>query len=100
MGVDVANTSAVAGDEVVQLYVAYPGSAIVPRPRQQLRGFRRLTIAAGTTAHVTFNVSASDLNYYDATNARFAVETGKTIDLQVGASSRDIRLHGTLTVTP
>ena len=49
-----SNTSAVAGDEVVQLYVAYPGSA-VQRPLQQLRGFRRVTIAAGATAHVTLS---------------------------------------------
>ena len=100
VGVDVANTSAVAGDEVVQLYVAYPGSAIAPRPRQQLRGFRRVNVAAGATAHVTFTIAATDLSYWDATNARFSVETGKMVELQVGASSRDIRLRGMLTVAP
>jgi beta-glucosidase len=100
VGVDIANTSAVAGDEVVQLYVAYPGSTVVPRPRQQLRGFRRVNIAAGATAHVTFNVAAADLGYFDAATARFTIETGKMVELQVGASSRDIRLRGMLAVAP
>jgi beta-glucosidase len=100
VGVDVTNTSAVAGDEVVQLYVAYPGSAVAQRPRQQLRGFRRVNIAAGATAHVTFDIGAADLTYYDAAGARFAVETGKMVELQVGASSRDIRLRAMLAVTP
>ena len=52
VSVDVTNTGAVAGDEVVQLYVAHPDSA-VPRPLQRLRGFRRVHIAPGATAHVT-----------------------------------------------
>jgi beta-glucosidase len=98
VGVDVANTSSVSGDEVVQLYVAYPGSALA-RPRQQLRGFRRISVAAGATTRVTFNISAADLTYFDAGAARFANEVGKMVELQVGASSRDIRLRGMLTVT-
>ena len=99
VGVDVANTSAVAGDEVVQLYVAYPQSELT-RPRQQLRGFRRVSIAAGATAHVTFRVAAADLTYFDAARSSFTVEAGKPVELQVGASSADIRLRGTLTVAP
>jgi beta-glucosidase len=99
VGVDVTNTSAVAGDEVVQLYVAYPGSDL-QRPLQQLRGFRRVNIAAGATAHVTFDIGAADLGYWDAAQNQFAVETGKSVELQIGASSRDIRLRGRLAVTP
>jgi beta-glucosidase len=99
VGLDVKNTSAVAGDEVVQLYVAYPG-ADLQRPLQQLRGFRRVNIAAGATAHVTFDLGAADLSYWDPAQSRFAVETGKSIELQLGASSRDIRLRGRLVVTP
>jgi beta-glucosidase len=99
VGVDVTNTSAIAGDEVVQLYVAYPGSDLT-RPRQQLRGFHRVSIAAGATTHVTFSVGASDLTYFDADRGSFAVEGGKTVELQIGASSADIRLRGMLTVAP
>jgi beta-glucosidase len=99
VAVDVTNAGARAGDEVVQLYVSYPGSDLV-RPRQQLRGFRRVNIAAGQSAHVAFTIAAADLAYYDGANARFAVETGKSVSLQVGASSGDIRLRGTLDVVP
>jgi beta-glucosidase len=98
VGVDVTNTSGVAGDEVVQLYVSYPDSA-VQRPIQQLRGFRRVNIAAGATAHVTLPLSGADLAYYNERAGKFTVEAGKAVELQIGASSRDIRLHGTLPVT-
>ena len=104
VGVDVTNTSAVAGDEVVQLYVAYPNSTLSadqgPRPRQQLRGFKRVNIAAGATGHVTFTIGASDLVYYDSASAGFTVESGAPVELQIGASSADIRLRGMLGVVP
>ena len=100
VSLDVANTSAVSGDEVVQLYVAYPNSAVAQRPLKQLRGFQRITIDAGTTTHVTFTVAARDLAYYDAASAAFIVEGGVAVELQVGSSSADIRLRGTLNVVP
>jgi len=84
---------------VAQLYVAYPDSA-VQRPLQQLRGFRRVTIAPGETAHLTMQLRSADLAYWNEKAGRFTFEAGKTVSLQIGASSRDIRLRGTLDVTP
>jgi beta-glucosidase len=98
IGVDVTNTGTVAGDEVAQLYVSYPGSAL-GRPIKQLRGFQRVSLDAGNTQHVTFALSAVDLRYWDTDNARYAVETG-TVDIQIGASSADIRQHVSLAVHP
>ena len=66
------------------------------RPLQQLRGFRRVTIAAGATAHVTMSLASTDLSYWDDREARFAVEYDRPVELQLGASSRDIRLRTTL----
>jgi beta-glucosidase len=104
VSVDVTNTSAIGGDEVVQLYVAYPNSTLSadqgPRPRQQLRGFKRVSMAAGVTQRVTFTIGASDLVYYDAASAAFTVETGAPVELQIGSSSADIRLRGMLGVVP
>jgi beta-glucosidase len=97
VGVDVTNTSPVAGEEVVQLYVAYPNSTL-GRPRQQLRGFRRVAVGVGETVHVTFELGAADLTYYDAAQSCFAVEAGAPVELQVGASSADIRLRTPLGV--
>jgi beta-glucosidase len=98
VGVDVTNTSAVDGDEVVQLYVSYPDSA-VQRPLQQLRGFRRVPIAAGATVHVTIPLRAEDLAYWNENAGRFMVETGKSVEVQIGASSRDVRFRIPLAVT-
>jgi len=99
IGVDVTNTGTVAGDEVAQLYVSYPGSAVIARPLKQLRGFQRVSLDAGETQHVTFSLSAVDLRYWDADNARYAVETGM-VGLQIGASSADTRAHVDLRVDP
>jgi len=97
VGIDVRNSGTRAGDEVVQLYVAYPASTSLPRPRKQLRGFRRINLAAGAMQHVTFDLPASALTYWDATNRRFAVTPG-TVTVQVGSSSADIRASMSLTV--
>ena len=99
VAVDVTNGSTRAGEEVVQLYVAYPGSSL-GRPRQQLRGFQRVAIAAGETRHVTFALSAADLRYWDSDNHAFAVEANGMVEVQIGAASRDIRGRGVLRVTP
>jgi len=99
IGVDVTNTGTVAGDEVAQLYVSYPGSAVVARPQRQLRGFQRVSLAAGQTQHVTFSLSAVDIRYWDTDKARYAVETGM-VGIQIGAWSGDVRAHVDLPVGP
>jgi len=99
VSVDVTNTAAVAGDEVVQLYVAHPDSAVA-RPLQRLRGFRRVHIDPGATAHISMPLGPADLSYFEEGVGQFVVERGKSVELQIGASSRDIRLRAMLAVTP
>jgi beta-glucosidase len=99
VSVDVTNTGARAGDEVVQLYVAYPQSTTLPRPRQQLRGFKRVTLMPGQKQTVTFALAGGALTYWDTTAKAFAVQQG-TVQVQVGSTSKDIRLMGNLNVTP
>jgi beta-glucosidase len=89
--VDVTNTGARAGDEVVQLYVRYPGSQVA-RPRKQLLGFRRVTIPAGQTRTVTLPLAASDLAYWDVERRSWTVEPG-SVELMVGSSSADTELR-------
>ncbi len=55
VSVDVTNTGARAGDEVVQLYVRYPESK-VDRPLKQLRGFQRVALAPGETRTVALRL--------------------------------------------
>ena len=94
--VDVTNTGEVAGDEVVQLYVAYPASEL-DRPIRELRGFDRIHLAPGETRTVTFTLSPRDVAYWDIDAERWAVEDG-TARLEVGASSADIRARHDLPV--
>lgn len=93
---DVKNTSAVDGEEVPQLYVSYPGSK-VERPVRQLRGFTRTAIGAGETRRVEIELAAADLAYWDVAAHAWKVEPGR-VDIMVGSSSQDIRLHGRLLV--
>ncbi len=96
VSLDVKNTSRRAGEEVVQLYAAYPSSKVA-RPARQLIGFTRVPIAAGETRRVTIPIRAEQLAYWDAGGHQFVVEPG-TVDLLVGASSADIRLRAKIDV--
>jgi beta-glucosidase len=57
---DVKNTSDLEGDEVVQLYLSFPKSP--GAPIRALRGMTRVTIGAGETKRVHFNLDARDLS--------------------------------------
>lgn len=63
--VRVRNTGERDGDEVVQLYVRREGAG-ADEPRWTLRGFRRLTLAAGETRETEFWITTRDLAGYDA----------------------------------
>jgi beta-glucosidase len=91
VAVDVTNTGSRAGDEVVQMYVRYPESHVA-RPIRELKGFRRLRLEAGETQSVELPLSAQALAYFDETSGGFVVEPG-TVVVEIGASSRDIRLQ-------
>jgi beta-glucosidase len=93
--VDVTNTGDVAGDEVVQLYVHDPVASIV-QPVRRLRGFSRVTLAAGAKRTVSFTLTPDDVGFYD-NSADFVVEAG-TVEVYVGTSSDDDRLKDTITV--
>lgn len=82
------------GSEVVQLYVRDKVASMV-RPLQELKAFQRVTIDAGASATLTFSVPVDMLNFTRRDGKRI-VEPGE-FELQIGASSADIR--GTATVT-
>jgi beta-glucosidase len=95
--VDVKNTSCRAGDEVVQLYTRelHPG---VVRASHELRGFQRISLQPGEQKTVTFSVPATKLAFYDVTRHAFVVEPGE-YEIQIGASSADIRERAKVQVT-
>jgi len=98
VAVDVKNDGKVRGDEVVQLYVRHEGSRI-PRPRLDLRGYRRITLDPGQSRRVTFTLPGASLAWWDSTAQRWTVERDR-VRLQVGGSSDADRAHTTISVTP
>ncbi len=95
---DVRNTGAVAGDEVVQLYVTHVGSRVV-RPLKELRGFQRLTLAPNEKRTVQIPLHAESLAYWDEAADRWVVEQDQ-VKIAVGASSADTKLEKTIAVMP
>ena len=96
--VDVTNTGTRVGDEVVQLYARHVGSS-VDRPKRDLRGFQRITLAPGQRRTVSFPVNASSLAWWNPATHAWSVESD-SVALEVGASSADIRLTKIVRVKP
>lgn len=92
--VDVTNTGARPGAEVVQMYVRPIGST-VDRPKQELKGFARVVLAAGETKTVTLPLNAESFAIYDAQAHQWVSPAGK-YEIAFGASSRDIHCSQTL----
>jgi beta-glucosidase len=95
VSVDVKNTSARAGEEVVQLYVRDDYSSVTTF-EQNLRGFTRVRLAPGEKRRVKFELTPEHLALFDA-QRRWTVEPGR-FTVMVGASSVDIRQSGTFDV--
>jgi beta-glucosidase len=96
--VEVENLGAVAGDEVVQLYVGYPQSAVA-RPLRDLRAFSRVRLEPGERRTIELRVPAAELSYYDVDAAAWVLEP-VDYEVLVGPSSRDTPLRATVSVTP
>lgn len=93
---DVTNTGERAGSEIVQLYVA-PEAAVIFRPAQELRAFEKIALAPGETKRVSLSLDRRAFAYYNVNVHDWAVESG-AYEIRVGASSRDIRLCGTVQI--
>jgi beta-glucosidase len=95
--IDVQNTAAVAGDEVVQLYT-HQRAGSASRPRRELKGFARVHLAAGEKRTVTLTLHASDLGFWSPQTHQWAVEPG-VFDLWIGEDSTAAE-HVTFSVVP
>ncbi len=89
--VQITNTGARSGEEVVQLYVRDPVASVV-RPVKELKDFQKVRLAPGETRTVRFEIDAEKLSFYN-TQLQWVAEPGR-FELMVGAASDDIRLRG------
>ena len=65
---------------------------------KELRGVERFALKPGETRRVSFTlVPRRDFTHYDVANKRYAVDDG-SYEIQLGASSSDIRLKTNVTV--
>ena len=96
ISLDLTNTGAREGSEVVQLYVHDVESSVY-RPEQELRAFAKVRLAPGETRQVDLTLGDDAFAVYDAAAGAWVVEAGD-FEIRVGASSRDIRLTATLPV--
>jgi beta-glucosidase len=86
VAVDVTNTGARSGEEVVELYVGFEGSK-VERPVKLLRAFAKVALAPGETRTVPLSLAVKDLAWYDAAQKAWQVDE-MTYGVLVGSSSR------------
>lgn len=96
LSVDLENTGAAGGDEVVQLYVQALSTRI-KRPLKQLKGFDKISLAAGEAKTVTFTLPVSELAFWDVSREQYCVEDGE-YNILVGRSSGDIQLSAKIRV--
>ena len=89
VSVDVTNTGAREGKEIVQLYISDNESSL-ERPVKELKGFRKIALAPGETKKVTFEIEPDMLKFYDPAQSGWVLEKG-TFTAHVGAASDDIR---------
>jgi beta-glucosidase len=94
--VKLKNTGKYAGKETIQLYISKAGS-VVERPEKELKAFKKVMVAPGTTAVVSMNIPVTDLAYYDVKTSKWVVEPGK-YKLMAGTSSRGIKETAEITV--
>jgi beta-glucosidase len=95
---DVANTGTRDGDEVVQLYLQHENSTI-ERAQRELKGFRRIHLAAGQKSTVQFELPAQALAYWSVQRKSWEVEAD-TVKVSIGPSSANLPLNAELTVAP
>lgn len=88
--VDVTNTGARAGTEVIQMYIRDLISSVT-RPIKELKGFQKVSLVPGETKTVTLDITPELLEFYDI-NMKLVVEPGD-FEIMVGNSSRDADLQ-------
>lgn len=92
----VTNSGDVAGAEVAQLYLHSPETA-PNQPPKKLRGFAKLPLEPGESGTAVFNIRKRDLAVWDTDGKQWTIPLGLH-SVDVGSSSRDIRLVGFIEV--
>ena len=85
VSVTVTNVGERAADEVAQLYI-HQRYGPASRPSRELKGFRRITLAAGESQALRFPLGPHELRYWNAATRAWVIDT-TTIDVFAGGDS-------------
>jgi beta-glucosidase len=94
----IKNVGDKSGAEVAQLYV-HPIEPSVERPVRELKSFAKVWLNPGEKREVSFAMDQKAFQYFDAVTHQFKTDTGR-YQLEVGASSRDVRLTQNFELNP
>jgi beta-glucosidase len=97
VAVDVENTGSRAGDEVAQLYI-HQRAGSASRPVRELKGFERITLAAGEKKTVHFTLGRDELSYWSSAEKKWVLEP-ESFEIWVGDDST-ATLHAGFKVNP
>lgn len=90
----ITNSGERDGAEIAQLYIGLPGSAIF-RPCRELKGFAKIYLKAGESRKIRIDFDDKAFRYFNVKTNKWEIEEGE-YEIAIGASSRDLRLRGTL----
>ena len=86
--IKVTNTGKVAGEEVVQLYIADPVASI-SRSVKDLKGFQKIGLNPGETKEVEFKITPEELKFFNS-DLKYDWESGEFV-VQIGTNSQDVK---------
>ena len=92
----IKNTGNYNGAEVAELYVK-PLHPSVYRPVHELKFFKKITVNKNESGRVDFKLDADAFSYYNVKNGNWQLDPGE-YEIQIGSSSRDIRLKAIVQV--
>ncbi len=91
-----SNTGAMDAEEVAQVYIARPQSAI-ERPAIELKGFKRIALKKGESQTVTLSIPMEKLRHWDEAQGGWSLEAGPAV-VYAGNSSDNLPLKQEITL--
>jgi len=96
VSVDVSNTGGRSGEAVAQLYI-HQRAGSASRPVRQLKGFQKVSLAAGAKRTIHFKLGPDELQYWSPALKKWVVEP-EQFDIWVGDSAQ-AKLHSEFRLT-
>jgi beta-glucosidase len=93
--ITIKNTGGYDGDEVAQLYIAYPQQQDLPI--KELKSFKRVSLKQGEETAVTFSLPLSEIKKWDDKKHAWKLYNGN-YTIVVGSNAADKRLSETITL--